>query len=132
MARPVDRIPVIAVGEPFHAIRNRGAGLNSHERAELLQTILTVRPAANIPCASLIRREASESSRECVSLSRCRAPVPILFASFYSFFFFIFFFFSRHMRPRNISAPPVGLTRRNLGHRVEDKEKGPYPPHHHS
>lgn len=42
MARPVDRLPGVRVGQPFHEVRNRGKGLNSHERADLLDVVMTV------------------------------------------------------------------------------------------
>lgn len=43
MARPVDRLPGIAVGEPFHNVRLCGAGLNNQERSRLLEVVMTVR-----------------------------------------------------------------------------------------
>lgn len=42
MARPVDRLPGVRVGQPFYEVRNRGKGLNSHERADLLDVVMTV------------------------------------------------------------------------------------------
>lgn len=42
MARPVDRVPGIAVSEPFHNVRLAGAGLTNHERTRLLEVIMTV------------------------------------------------------------------------------------------
>lgn len=42
LARSVDRVPGVETGEPFHTIRNRGNGLNSYERANLLDVVLTV------------------------------------------------------------------------------------------
>lgn len=44
MARPVDRLPGVRVGQPFYLVRNRGKGLNSHERADLLDVVMTVCP----------------------------------------------------------------------------------------
>lgn len=35
MARPVDRVPGVAISEPFHNIRLCGAGLNNKERSKL-------------------------------------------------------------------------------------------------
>lgn len=42
MARPVDRLPGVRVGQPFHEVRDRGRGLNSHERAHPLDVVMTV------------------------------------------------------------------------------------------
>lgn len=42
MARPVDRMPGVRVGQPFHEVRNHGSGLNSQERADLLDVVMTV------------------------------------------------------------------------------------------
>lgn len=42
MARPVDRLPGVRVGQPLHEVRNPGKGLNSHERADLLDVAMTV------------------------------------------------------------------------------------------
>lgn len=42
MARPVDRVPGVGVGHPFHTVRDRGKGLNTHERADLLDVVMTV------------------------------------------------------------------------------------------
>lgn len=41
MARPVDRVPGVGVGLTFYE-RNQGKGFNSHERAALLDLVLTV------------------------------------------------------------------------------------------
>lgn len=43
MARPVDRVPGVAVGEPFHNVSLSGAGLNNQEGSRLLEVVMTVR-----------------------------------------------------------------------------------------
>lgn len=43
MAKPVDCVPGVAVGEPFHNVRLSGAGLNNQERSRLLEVVMTVR-----------------------------------------------------------------------------------------
>lgn len=43
MAKPVDPVPGVAVGEPFHNVRLSGAGLNNQERSRLLEVVMTVR-----------------------------------------------------------------------------------------
>lgn len=42
MARPVYRVPGVGVGQPFYEVRNRGKGLNTRERADLLDVVMTV------------------------------------------------------------------------------------------
>lgn len=53
MARPVDRVPGIAPGEPFHDVRLCGAGLNNQERSRLLEVVMTVRSCRFVCTRSL-------------------------------------------------------------------------------
>lgn len=52
MARPVYRVPGVGAGQPFYEVRNRGEGLNTRERADLLDVVMTV----FLPCLLILRR----------------------------------------------------------------------------